>query len=54
MSKRILALTVTIAALIGGPSAASAQEIQQRTIRFGHLNAAGHPMRLGALKPRPV
>ncbi|TFZ05366.1 TRAP transporter substrate-binding protein [Ramlibacter henchirensis] len=43
------ALAVTLAATVFALPAA-AQEIQERTIRFGHLNNTDHPMSMGARK----
>jgi tripartite ATP-independent transporter DctP family solute receptor len=40
----LLAVTATLAAL----GVCSAQDIQERTIKFGHLNNVGHPTSLGA------
>ena len=36
-----------IAGLIGGIAPAGAQDIQERTIRFGHLNNPDHPVSIG-------
>jgi tripartite ATP-independent transporter DctP family solute receptor len=44
-----LALWLAAATLFGA-SAAQAQDIQQRTIRLGHLNNTDHPMSMGAKK----
>ena len=38
------------ALLVGTAAPARAQDIQERTIRFGHLNNADHPMSMGARK----
>ena len=46
-----LSLAVLAAALsLGLASGAAAQDIQERTIKFGHLNNAGHPTSLGVRK----
>lgn len=45
--RHVLALGL---ALAGGATAADAQDIQERTIRFGHLNNTDHPMSIGARK----
>jgi TRAP-type transport system periplasmic protein len=50
MKNLILSVTLAVAAFTSSHAAAQAEEIQSRTIRFGHLNAPGHPMSLGALK----
>lgn len=51
MNIRKSALALFMAtALLGGASIASAQDIQERTIRFGHLNNTDHPMSIGAKK----
>ena len=39
-----------IAAALGGTAPAVAQEIQERTIRFGHLNNPDHPVSIGVKK----
>ena len=39
-----------IAGLISGVAPASAQDIQERTIRFGHLNNPDHPVSMGVKK----
>lgn len=39
-----------IAGLAGGMTGVRAQDIQERTIRFGHLNNTDHPMSMGARK----
>jgi tripartite ATP-independent transporter DctP family solute receptor len=49
MSTRRSILAFSIA-LVGGMPAAHAQDIQERTIRFGHLNNSDHPMSMGARK----
>ena len=41
----VLALCLGLAGL-----GAQAQDIQERTIKFGHLNNAGHPTSLGVRK----
>ena len=44
---------VLSAAVLGGAlfvGAASAQEVQERTIRWGHLNNTDHPVSLGVQK----
>jgi len=40
----------TAVALAGAATAASAQDIQERTIRFGHVNPQGHHLSLGVQK----
>lgn len=40
----------TLALLAAACGAASAQDIQERTIRFGHVNPAGHHLSLGVQK----
>ena len=46
-----VSLAVLAAALsLGLAGAAGAQDIQERTIKFGHLNNAGHPTSLGVRK----
>lgn len=42
-------LALALAALLFGGTA-TAQDIQERTIRFGHLNNTDHPMSMGARK----
>ena len=36
-----------VAGLIGGVAPAGAQDVQERTIRFGHLNNPDHPVSAG-------
>ena len=51
MNFRTPALAVLLlGALAGTAFQANAQDIQERTIRFGHLNNADHPMSMGARK----
>ena len=51
MNFRTPALAVLLlGALTGTALQANAQDIQERTIRFGHLNNADHPMSMGARK----
>ena len=40
-------LAVVLAFVVGG-GAASAQDIQERTIKFGHLNNTDHPTSMGS------
>lgn len=47
--RKFLWLSLTAVCLAAG-SAAMAQDIQERTIKFGHLNNAGHPTSLGVRK----
>ena len=47
-TRRTLALAA--AALLGLSTAAMAQDIQERTIKFGHLNNPDHPTSLGVRK----
>ena len=49
MKSKLIQLTVMISLLAAG-SMAIAQDIQQRTIRLGHLNNLGHPTSMGAQK----
>jgi tripartite ATP-independent transporter DctP family solute receptor len=49
MNKRSLMLALALAIVAGTP-AAHAQDIKERTIRFGHLNNTDHPMSMGARK----
>jgi len=44
----VLSAAVFGGALLAG--AASAQEVQERTIRWGHLNNTDHPVSLGVQK----
>ena len=39
-----------VAGLIGGVAPAGAQDVQERTIRFGHLNNPDHPVSAGVKK----
>jgi tripartite ATP-independent transporter DctP family solute receptor len=41
---------ILLAALSAAAAAAAAQDIQERVIRFGHVNPAGHHLSLGVLK----
>lgn len=41
---------LTMLAFVAGTSLSYAQEIQERTIRIGHLNAPGNPISLGVAK----
>src|SRR4051812_24202301 len=50
LSATILAAALGLTALVGGSGAAGAQDIQERTIRWGHLNNADHPISLGVQK----
>jgi tripartite ATP-independent transporter DctP family solute receptor len=51
MNKHATALALVIAAVIGGGMApAAAQDVQERTIRFGHLNNPDHPVSAGVKK----
>ena len=43
-------LVFSCLALVGGALPAGAQDIQERTIRFGHLNNADHPTSTGVKK----
>jgi TRAP-type transport system periplasmic protein len=45
--RRILSIAVAFAGLLGATVPGSAQEIQERTIRWGHLNNTDHPVSLG-------
>jgi tripartite ATP-independent transporter DctP family solute receptor len=45
--RTLLALALALAA---GVTAVQAQDIQERTIKFGHLNNTDHPMSMGARK----
>ena len=47
--RKSLVLLLT-SALLGTAGAVSAQDVQERTIRFGHLNNADHPVSLGTKK----
>jgi tripartite ATP-independent transporter DctP family solute receptor len=49
ISKRSLVFALAMAAIAGAP-AAHAQDVKERTIRFGHLNNTDHPMSMGARK----
>ena len=49
MKKKLIRLTAMISLLAMG-GVALAQDIQERTIRFGHLNNTGHPTSTGVLK----
>jgi tripartite ATP-independent transporter DctP family solute receptor len=49
ISKRSLVVAFAMAAIAGAP-AAHAQDVKERTIRFGHLNNTDHPMSMGARK----
>jgi len=49
MKTTLLRLTVMLSLLAGG-GAALAQDIQERTIRIGHLNNLGHPTSTGVQK----
>jgi tripartite ATP-independent transporter DctP family solute receptor len=49
MTSRLLPFTTALA-LLAGALVAQAQDIQERTIRFGHLNNPDHPVSLGARK----
>jgi tripartite ATP-independent transporter DctP family solute receptor len=49
ITKRSLVLALAMA-VIGGAPAAHAQDVKERTIRFGHLNNTDHPMSMGARK----
>ncbi len=48
--KALLLKTSTLALLLAGALAAHAQDIQERTIRFGHLNNTDHPVSMGVKK----
>src|SRR4051812_5908155 len=45
--RRTLSIAVALAGLLGATVPGSAQEIQERTIRWGHLNNTDHPVSLG-------
>ena len=47
---RRLVITSAISAIFTASTSASAQDIQERTIKFGHLNNADHPTSLGVKK----
>ena len=49
MKTRLIKLT-TMALLLAGSALAHAQDIQERTIRFGHLNNTDHPVSMGVKK----
>jgi tripartite ATP-independent transporter DctP family solute receptor len=49
MKSKLIQLTAMLSLLVSG-SVALAQDIQERTIRFGHLNNVGHPTSLGVRK----
>jgi tripartite ATP-independent transporter DctP family solute receptor len=49
MKSMLLKLTATLT-LLAAAGAVTAQDIQERTIRFGHLNNADHPTSLGVRK----
>jgi tripartite ATP-independent transporter DctP family solute receptor len=49
MKSKLIRLTAMVSLLAMG-SFALAQDIQERTIRFGHLNNTGHPTSTGVLK----
>ena len=49
MKARLIRIAAALALLAAG-GAASAQDIQERTIKFGHLNNPGHPTSTGVLK----
>ena len=49
MTSRLLKVAATLAFFVAG-STAWAQDIQERTIKFGHLNNADHPTSLGVRK----
>src|SRR5947208_14521397 len=42
--------TATFVAMLLGAAAVHAQDIQERTIRFGHLNNTDHPVSMGVKK----
>src|SRR3954468_7206381 len=44
--KRFIRLAA-VAALLAGAFGAQAQDVQERTIKFGHLNNADHPVSMG-------
>jgi tripartite ATP-independent transporter DctP family solute receptor len=50
MYKRACAVAILAIGAISGTSAAYAQEIQERVIRFGHLNNPDHPVSMGVKK----
>ena len=51
MNRRVTPLVaLLVTAVLGGMAPATAQEIQERTIRFGHLNNPDHPVSLGVKK----
>ena len=43
-------LRVALAAALLAAGAASAQDVQERTIKFGHLNNTDHPVSMGVKK----
>src|SRR5215218_7472849 len=45
--RRTLSIAVALAGLLGATPPGAAQEIQERTIRWGHLNNTEHPVSLG-------
>jgi TRAP-type transport system periplasmic protein len=47
MHRRIVALCLAAAGFVGSAASAHAQDIQERVIKFGHLNNADHPVSLG-------
>src|SRR5436190_22723928 len=49
MKTKLIRLTATLLLLAAGGTA-TAQDIQERTIRFGHLNNADHPTSFGVKK----
>src|SRR5436190_16000061 len=49
MKTKLIRLTATLLLLAAGGTA-TAQDIQERTIRFGHLNNLGHPTSTGVQK----
>jgi tripartite ATP-independent transporter DctP family solute receptor len=50
MNSRRTSLAALLAAAFCAVAPAQAQDIQERTIRFGHLNNPDHPMSMGARK----
>ena len=51
MNRRSIPLAwLLIAAAVGGTAPVAAQDIQERTIRFGHLNNPDHPVSAGVKK----
>ena len=50
MSAIVIGAALGLAALMGSSGLASAQDVQERTIRWGHLNNTDHPVSMGVQK----